>query len=915
MANASLLADDASPSTLIARPDSNVQARLSVDDVLDVRRFRVTEHMSTLFDIDIVAHCQNPSLPFESIVGRPATFELLASRTWEGICSRLELVSVAEGGYSTYHVRIAPTLWLTTQRRNYRIFQQMSEPQIVTALLGEWGIRHDLRIDPGRHKKRDYRVQYGESDYAFICRMLEDAGIAFFFEDGGQLVLSDAPQSASPRAPLSFRVRSDRPTTRPYAVDVTIAQRVRPGRYVVQGLDYRRQPENQLASQAGISDPVEARLERFHYVPGAFLFGGDADGTTPSADDRGATRHAPKDAAEVAQKRLEAKRAGTRQVSFTTNLHELCPGTVVSIEGHPNQVLADGGPLLVLGTDVSGTHHEWTHRCEAVSARAAYRPPLSTPKPKVHGVESATVVGPPGEEIHTDEFGRVRVHFHWDRYNPMDQTSSCWIPVSQAWAGTGFGGINLPRIGQEVIIDFLGGDPDEPVVVGRVYTTPQPVPYGLPGNKTQSGWRSMSTPGGGGYNEILFEDAKGAELVNMQAERDMQTLVKNDQRLTVRNDRTKAVVNDETTTIGNDRTETVGNDEKITIGNDRTEAVGNDEKITIGNDRTEAVANDEKITIGNDRTLLVQNDETTTVGNDQTITIGNDRTLLVQNDENILVGNDQATVVVADQSEHVGQNRSRTVGAVENVLVGGDQSIAVQGSQSTKVGKDQSVAVAANQSTTVGSLPTGQGRKVSERTGGAHQGHPGRRRLQHHGRRRHEHHRRGAERGAGRAHEEPEGRGADRHHLRRFAVDHGGQRQDHPQGDRDPDRGHEGQGGGRPHRAELRSAMKLVNHTPWPHLLFERRDTHNRAFVVLALQGTFGIDVGKPLRALPEQEPVLVGIAIAAIPLAPARVARERPRPSSRAATSTSTPSPAPPRASLARSGRFASASEGSRET
>jgi type VI secretion system secreted protein VgrG len=176
----------------------------------------------------------------------------------------------------------------------------------------------------------------------------------------------------------------------------------------------------------------------------------------------------------------------------------------------------------------------------------------------VSGVESATVVGPRGEEIHCDEFGRVRVHFHWDRESKMDDNSSCWIHVSHPWGGAGYGGMNLPRVGQEVLVDFLGGDPDRPIIVGRVYTNLQKVPYKLPDDKTQSGWKSNSTNNTGGYNEIMFEDASGKELLRMQAERDLNKLVKRNENITVGNSRAKAIGVDEAITVGNNRTKSVG---------------------------------------------------------------------------------------------------------------------------------------------------------------------------------------------------------------------------------------------------------------------------------------------------------------------------------------------------------------------
>ena len=213
----------------------------------------------------------------------------------------------------------------------------------------------------------------------------------------------------------------------------------------------------------------------------------------------------------------------------------------------------DRGEVAIHGTDDG----EWSLSAEAVSADQPYHPPVTTAKPRVQGVESATVVGPPGEEIHTDEFGRVRVQFHWDREGRYDDNSSCWIPVSQPWGGAGYGGMNLPRIGQEVLVDFLGGDPDRPVIVGRVFTNLQKVPWKLPDNKTQSGLRSNSTGASGGYNEMMFEDALGKELVRFQAERDYNKLVKNDENTTVGNDRTKEIKRNENVTIGNDRSKTV----------------------------------------------------------------------------------------------------------------------------------------------------------------------------------------------------------------------------------------------------------------------------------------------------------------------------------------------------------------------
>jgi type VI secretion system secreted protein VgrG len=217
----------------------------------------------------------------------------------------------------------------------------------------------------------------------------------------------------------------------------------------------------------------------------------------------------------------------------------------------------------------------------------------------------ATVVGPEGEEIHTDEFGRVRVHFHWDRESRRDDCSSCWIHVSQPWGGAGFGGINLPRVGQEVIVDFLGGDPDHPVIVGRLFTGTQQVPYGLPDGKAKSGWRSNSYPGGGGYNEIMFDDSQGDELVNLQAEKDMNRLVKNDDSVTVGRNANASIANNWRTVVGTNRSLSCGSNSSRTVGLNDTVNVGMAQRVTAGK-RIELVAGDASITLDSDGTVTIK---------------------------------------------------------------------------------------------------------------------------------------------------------------------------------------------------------------------------------------------------------------------------------------------------------------------
>ena len=580
--------------TAVASFAANLVVTLASKDVFEPRQFTVQERMSALFTVTLVVVSENPDVEFDAVVGQPASFLIRSrdpehpARFWTGVCSQFQQIAVEPTGLSTYQLTLVPRLWLTTQRRNHRMFQQLSEPEIVLKLLAEWGIEPEIKLDSGAYKKRKYRVQYAESDYTFMCRMLEDAGISFHFAQAGsetQLVLADAPQRNPPRSRrIPFR-DSPMATTqeKEHLTNVHIGQQVRPGKYTLRDHDYRRPASYKLlASAAGSSSGIEEKLERFHYTPGAFLFKADRGDDSPSADDKGKHRTDESEGATLARKRLEAKRASAKIITFETNVYDLAPGVVMGMLDHPRADLGDGKDLLIVQSTLDGTAGgEWMHSCEARSADPAYRPPLTAPKPKVAGVESATVVGPRGEEIHTDEFGRVRVHFHWDRESQMDDNSSCWIHVSQPWGGSGYGGTSLPRIGQEVLVDFLGGDPDRPVIIGRVYTNLQKVPYHLPANKTQSGWKSNSTNRTGGYNELMFEDASGKELLRIQGEKDFAGLIKHDATLRIGHDEATTIGHDETHLVVHDQTLIVGHDQKTTVGNDRKVIVGQDQFHTV----------------------------------------------------------------------------------------------------------------------------------------------------------------------------------------------------------------------------------------------------------------------------------------------------------------------------------------------
>jgi len=564
------------------------------DEGLEVRAFHVVDRMNELFEVEIVARSTSTDIDLESKIGRPAALEVTSpidaitptTRRWTGLCVDFAQTRVEPNGLSTYRIVVRPLLWKLSQRRNHRLFLHQSIVTIVSTLLDEWDIPFTPKLDEGQYPKLELRIQYGESDYDFFERLLEEAGIAYYFDDAdgtSQLVLGDAPQSREPRAakiPFVDEMTSAGGGDIEYATRIGLRHRVRPGTLAYRDHDYRR-PSLDLKGTSSASSETEARYEQFVYHPGRFLHDEGTGGGTPTADDKGTARHDEGRGQRQATVSLEALRLKKRVVTFESNVIDLSPGVTFAFDEHPRSDL--GETLLASGFELIATEDEtWKVLGEAVFASTQYRPEQVTPKPRVWGVQVATIVGPGGEEIHTDEYGRVRVQFPWDREGQKDDNSSCWMRVSQGWAGAGYGGMHIPRIGQEVLVSFLDGDPDQPIVVGRVYNEAEPVPYKLPENKTVTTFKSDSSPKTGGFNELRFEDAAGRELIFMQAEKDWSSLVKNDQMHVVgRNQSTLIRGEESSATIGNN-TRLVQSSEMETVGQSRVSVIGADRKTTVG---------------------------------------------------------------------------------------------------------------------------------------------------------------------------------------------------------------------------------------------------------------------------------------------------------------------------------------------
>ncbi|HUL63363.1 MAG TPA: type VI secretion system tip protein TssI/VgrG [Burkholderiaceae bacterium] len=671
-------------------------------DALLFYSMSATESLGRLFEYQITVLSLKSDIKAEDLLGKNVTVKVELtdgnSRYFDACVTRFGLAG-GLGRYFRYQITGRPWMWLLTRSADCRIFQNQKVPDIIKAIFDKYpGAKFEQRLT-GEYKPWEYCVQYRETDFNFVSRLMEQEGIYYYFkhEDGKHtVVLSDSYDAHEPVSgfeKFAFLPQSlDTPRQKNEVVEEWfVSKEIEPGAYAIDDYDFERPSVDLLASYKDPRKHTEAEREMYDW-PGEYI-------------DKAEGEH-------FVRTRLEELLVQ----------HELCEG------GGPARALAAGCLFKLISHPRSDQNREYlvTHanhslrfdgyesiesagadyRCNftALPSSVPFRPARLTPKPLMQGPQTGVVVGPSGDEIYTDKYGRVKVQFHWDRYGKKNENSSCWIRVSHPWAGSNWGVIHIPRIGQEVIVDFLEGDPDCPIITGRVYNAEQMPPWELPGNKTQSGILTRSSLQGAAANAnaIRFEDKKGSEQLWIHAEKNQDIEVENDETHWVGHDRSKTIDHDETTTVKHDRTETVGNNETITIGVNRTENVGNNETIAIGVNRTETVGANETITIGANRTISVGATETATVALQRTHTVGVNETIAIGAAQEIAIGAAQVVAVGAAQTITVGANQSTDVGANQSTKVGADQSNDVGGALSTTVGKAESRNVGEGRTTSIG---------------------------------------------------------------------------------------------------------------------------------------------------------------------------------------------------------------------
>ncbi|HEY4219386.1 MAG TPA: type VI secretion system tip protein TssI/VgrG [Gemmatimonadaceae bacterium] len=563
---------------------------LGADNLL-LRAFRGEESLSTPFHFSLDMHSEASDIDFSQLVGKSVTITVTASggtRYVNGLMTRFVQAGTS-GRFTAYFGEVRPWFWMLNLASDQRIYQAQSALDIIKALFGELGYTDFRDATTGTYTARDYCVQYNETAFDFVSRLLEEEGIHYFFEhaDGKHtMVLADDADAhtalAAPTAVKFAKSGFDR-STDDRIVSCTYEQQVIPHTYALDDFEFTT-PATDLAVSVDGSDT--GTLKRYDY-PGGY-----------ATKDRGEA---------LAKLRIESHEADEKVLRGDSTVRTFLPGYTFALTDHPRTSV--NATYLLRTVAHLATADEYSNRFEAIPSTVAFRPRCVTPKPRIHGSQTAVVVGKAGEEIWTDSYGRVKVQFPWDQKGKNDENSSCWIRVAQGWAGKSWGTLFTPRIGAEAVVSFVDGDPDRPLITGTVYNATQTVPYTLPADQTKSTIKTMSSKTGTAGNEIRFEDKKDSEELYFHAQKDMNTLIENDR----------------TTTVTNADTLTVSKANKSVTVSEGDESL----TVTKGKRTVTVTAGDETHKVGGKRDLTVTGDETHTNSGKFTHTVTGDYTLKV----------------------------------------------------------------------------------------------------------------------------------------------------------------------------------------------------------------------------------------------------------------------------------------------
>ena len=609
------------------------------DDFVVIKQMRAEEGTSKLFEIELDLVREETEEGIEAtfvdphkILGKAVTISV-AQRDGEKryFCGIVNDFSQGnrDKRFSHYQATVVPYIWMLTQNRQSRIFQNKAIPEILKTVLEGFDVSYELQ---NTYEPRNYCVQYQESDFAFVSRLMEEEGIYYFFEHQNnthKMIIADTPQSHTDcpgKAALEYHPHK-------FVEDSGVGSAIRSWQLKnswrtgkVALWDYNFQlPNNRLdAEQPSRFLNGNKSLEIYEYPAG---YARKVDGISLSGGEQsGKLQTIFEDKQRTAQVRMEEVDSQLSKASGMSDCVNITAGCRFELKNHP--AAANNGryiltnvtheaiqnPALETGEEVERAYQN-EFQCIAYGGNnSPFRPQRTTPKPIIRGSQTARVVGPAGEEIFTDKYGRIKVQFHWDREGKFDAASSCWIRVGQMWAGKKWGAMFIPRIGMEVIVDFIEGDPDQPIVTGTVYNPEMMPPYNLPEEKTKSGIKTDSTKGGQGFNEMRFDDAKGKEQIFFHAEKNMDVRVKNDSL--------EHITNDRHLIVKNNQHEKIEKDKHLKVGGDQNEEIGGSMSLKIGADEDIKVAGKFAVDAGNEIHLKSGANLTIETGANLTLKVG-----------------------------------------------------------------------------------------------------------------------------------------------------------------------------------------------------------------------------------------------------------------------------------------------------
>ncbi|TVZ41662.1 type VI secretion system secreted protein VgrG [Alteromonadaceae bacterium 2753L.S.0a.02] len=660
-------------------------------DTFFLKALRGNETFSRLFTLELDLLSYEKHINPADIVGTHiATFVDANSeqvKCLNGYVSQFEFTGKFYRGTYGYRAILVPWFWFLKKRINCRVFQNKTFPEIFEEICGEFGFQ-DYRLSLSEnHAKLEYCVQYRESDFDFLSRIMEREGIYYFFEhknDKHIMCLADAPSAHSYLSPKEVEHNKNDKSNECIS-DWAHSYNYLSGTWKLNDFDYEKFNHSLLTETSSVLNLKNAKNYFVYDYPGNY-----------QENTQGK---------KLAQYRMEAEESHYDVIRANSNVKNFECGKKFTLlsgifeeDNHKAFVISEihheAYDNSFTQDKDSGDFYKNTLRC--ISEKINYRPGLLTPGPRIDGVQTAVVVGKSGDEIYTDEYGRIKIQFHWDTYGKKDENSSCWIRVATQWAGKKWGTIGIPRVGQEVVVTFEEGDPDRPLVLGCVYNSMHMPPFDLPGDKNVRGVKSRSTKGGSRstYNEISFDDTSGSEKLTIHAQKDFNMDVGKDAGTNAKGNATNNVDGDVTWTIGGNNTfsvsgndsSSVGGDQSNSISGNKNDTVSGNQEGTVGGNETQNVSSNQDVTIGSNQTINVGSNQTSSIGSNQEISVGSNQTISVGSAQDISAAKQSVSIsgnasMDAAQIALTGKSKiSLSVGGSNITIDGAGVTISVGGS-------------------------------------------------------------------------------------------------------------------------------------------------------------------------------------------------------------------------------------------